>query len=105
MQRVVSALLRLIAQQGQGKLGGFDFLDNRTLRVIEDGIGSAIDMKDHPIDLTLIGQGHLGLIDFSVLAAGLFLQLAVEPRSFVGALVQVAPTAVVNAAAGKDELD
>ena len=62
-------------------------------------------MKDHPIDLTLIGQGHLGLIDFSVLAAGLFLQLAVEPRSFVGALVQVAPAAVVNAAAGKDELD
>ena len=62
-------------------------------------------MKDHPIDLTLIGQGHLGLIDFSVLAAGLFLQLAVEPRSFVGALVQVTSAAVVNAAAGKDEFD
>ena len=102
MQRVVSAVFRLIAQQGQGKLGGFDFLDNRTLRLIEDGIGSAIDMKDHPIDLTLIGQGHLGLIAFSVPAAGLFLQLAMEPRSFIGTLVQVTSAAVVNAAAGKD---
>ena len=106
VQRVVAGGIRLAAEQREGQLGGLDLLDDGASILPQYAVRPAIDRKEDAVQLPLVRKDDLRAVGFAVALVGLALELAVQAGALVGTLVEVgAAAAVVDAAAGKDELD